>query len=132
MALMNNISNESDKLVQQLAGLLYLVDINQSILNQNPISKEFLVFKLEIAQSLVEESQIWGTLGNQIKRDSLMKNAQFFLDQAQVLLDLILDRHCKQAWLDFLKELKFSPYASINYDYVLNSDIKACPRTVAG
>jgi hypothetical protein len=132
MALMNTINNKSDQLIQQLGGLRYPVDINHCMLNQSPISKEFLIFKLEIAQSLVEELQSWETLGNQSKCDSLMESVQVFLDQAQVLLDMILDKHCEQAWLDSLQELKFTHYASINYNYVLSSDIKACPSTVAG
>ncbi len=131
MAISNELYNKSDKLVQQLAGLQYIVDTNPDVINKDPVTREFLAFKVEIALSFVEELQVWKTLGNQAKCNSAIANAQFFMEQAQVLLDRMLDEYCEEAWSDFQKELAFTPYVPTDYNHILNNDITVPPGNIA-
>ncbi len=108
MTFMDGRHTESDKLIQQLAGLEYIVDSNSNILNQDPFARDFLAFKMEVAQSFIEESQLWRTMGNQRKCDAAVQNANIFLEQTQTLLDGILNEYCEKAWLDFQRELAFT------------------------
>ncbi len=108
MTFIGGIHNESNQLVQQLAGLRYIVDSHLNLLDADPFSKDFLSFKLDLAQSFVDELQVWKTLGNQSKCDAAVKNANFFLEQTQALLDRILNEYCEKAWLDSQRELAFT------------------------
>ena len=119
MATFNNLHINSENLLQQLRSLKFIMGSNQDILDKNPVSNEFLNFKIDIAQNYIEELQLWEEIGNQGKCDSMVDNTLFFLEQARVLLDRMLDDHCNDAWLDFQKELRFTNYASINHKYVL-------------
>ena len=123
---------KSEQLLQQLRGLKFIVDGSGDVLNKNLISKEFLAFKIDLANNLIEELQLWEKLGNADKCNSVFEDAQFFLEQAQVLMDRMLDDQCEEAWLDFQRELRFANYAPIHHKYVYRSGIKACPISVAG
>ena len=131
MALINDVRNESDRLIQQLAGLQYIIETNRDGMNKYFVTLEFLAFKMDVAQSFIEELQSWEMLGNQGKCDSAMDGAQFFLEQARVLLDRVLDEQCEDAWLDSQRELRFSSYASSKYEYVLGTNEKAYPSCLA-
>ncbi len=132
MALVIGIPNESEKLIQQLEGLRFIVDINRNVLNANPVLKEFLAFKMDMAQSLIDELQSWEALRNKSKCNQASDNALFFIEQIQVLLDRVLDARCEEAWLNSQRELKFNSYAPPAYEYVLMDGVKACSKSVAG
>jgi|WetSurMetagenome_2_1015567.scaffolds.fasta_scaffold939286_1 hypothetical protein len=132
MAMRNGIHNASDNLIQLLAGLRYMVDANKDILADRPVSNEFLGFKIDIAQNFIDELQLWEDVGNQSKCNEVIENARFFIEQAQVLLDRILDEQCEQAWLDFQRELRFTSHDSTNYGYVLMYTAKSPSGSVAG
>jgi len=127
MSTCNDFRTKSENLLQQLRGLKFIMDANRGILNRNPVSNEFLNFKVDIAQNFIEELQLWEELGNQSKCNVVFDNAQFFLEQSQVLMDRMLDDYCKNAWLDFQKELTFTNHAFSNYVYVLSSNVQDCP-----
>ena len=117
----------SEQLYQQLGGCKYIVDVNSDRLNQDPFLKDFLAFKIDIAQGYIEELQIWERLGDQRKSRSAIDNAISFLEQIQVLIDRILDDQCEEAWVDFQRELRFSSYVSTPYEYVLTQTAKRLP-----
>jgi len=128
----NAVPIKSEQLLQQLRGLKFIVDGSRDVLNQNLVLKEFLAFKIDIANNLIEELQLWEKLGTVSKCNSVFDDALFFLEQAWVLMDRMLDEQCEEAWLNFQRELRFANYASINHKYVLGNNIKACPISVAG
>jgi hypothetical protein len=119
MATMNEMQLKSEYLLQQLRGLKYIVDANKHELNKNAVSMEFLGFKIDLAQNLIEELRLWEEIGNQNKCKDVFDNAHFFLEQALALMDRMLDEQCEEAWLDFQRELRFTNHVTIPYEYVL-------------
>lgn len=132
MTISNNIHTKSELLLQQLRGLKFIVDANKEVLNKNPVSREFIGFKMDIAQNFIEELQLWEKLGNPSKCSDVLDNAQFFIQQAQVLVDRILDDHCNEAWLDYQRTLRFTNHISTTFEYVLGNNMEACPGSIAG
>ena len=119
MAVSNGIRNKSENLLRQLGGCKFIVDINRDALNKDPFFKEFLAFKIDVAQGYIAELQIYERLGDQSKCKSAIENAQFFLVQIQDFIDRMLDEQCEEAWENFQKELKFTNHVSIPHEYVL-------------
>ena len=129
----SNVSHgKSEQLLQRLRGLKSIVDGSREVLNKNLVSKEFLAFKIDIATNLIEELQLWEKLGNAGKCTSVFEDAQFFLEQAWVLMDRLLDEQCEEAWLDFQRELKFPNHTSLNHKYVLSNNFQERSIGIAG
>ena len=122
MAVSNDIHNRSENLLQQLGCYKFITDINRDALNKDPFLREFLAFKMDVAQGYIEESQIYEKIGDQSKSNSAIENAQFFLEQIQVLIDRMLDDQCEEAWEDFQKELRFANYVAFHHEYVLKQN----------
>jgi hypothetical protein len=108
MTIINGIHIESENLLQELEGLKFFADSNRDALNKNPVLVEFVAFKMDIAQGFIEELQIWETLENQSKCDYVIENAQFFLEQIQVLMDRTLNQQYEEALLCLQKEPRFN------------------------
>jgi hypothetical protein len=128
----NAIPIKSEQLLQQLRGLKFIVDGSRDVLNKNLTSKEFLAFKIDIANNLIEELQLWENLGNASKCNSVFDDARFFVEQAWGLMNRMLDEQCEEAWLEFQRELRFANHACLNHKYVLSCNNKDCPISVAG
>jgi len=122
MAVSNDFQNKSENLLQQLGGCKFIAEINRDLLNKDPFLKEFLAFKMDVAQGYIAELQIYERLGDQSKCKSAAENALFFLRQIQVLIDRMLDDQCEEAWLDFQKELRFTNHIPFPYEYVLKQN----------
>lgn len=131
MSIINDIHFKSKNLLQRLRGLKFIVDENRDVLNKNSVSLEFLAFKIDIAQNFIDELHLWEELGNQSKCDDVSVHAQFFLEQAQVLMDRLLDEQCEEAWLVFQRELSITSYASTSYKFVLSTSKKDCSSSIA-
>ena len=122
MAAANEVHIRSEILLQQLGGCKFIAEANRDELNKDPLLKELIAFKMEIAQGFIEELQGWEVLGNQSKCQYASENAQFFLGQIQVIMDRMLDDLCEKAWLDFQKELRFGIY--VPNPHVLDKNTK--------
>jgi hypothetical protein len=105
MTLIDEAHTKSTQLLQQLRGLKFLVDTNKDKLNQDPFFVEFLGFKMDMAQSFIEELQNWEELGNQRKCKDTLDAALFFLGEITVLIDRKFDEHCEEVWFDYQREL---------------------------
>jgi len=105
MALIVDAHAESTQLLQQLRGLKFLVDTNRDEINKDPFFEDFLGFKMDIAQSFIEELRSWEELGNQRKCKDTLDDALFFLGEVNVLIDRKFNEHCEKVWLDYQGEL---------------------------
>jgi hypothetical protein len=105
MTITNDVHVDSEHLLQQLGNWRFIADANRHALKKDPFLEEFLAFKVEMVEGLIEELQGWEIVGNQNKCKDAAENAQFFLNQIQVLVDLALDDLCEQAWSDSQKTL---------------------------
>jgi hypothetical protein len=119
MATINNVHVNSETLIQQLGDLKFIVETNKDVLTQNLVAYEFLGFKVDIANNLIEELLLWEEIGNQSKCISLFNDAQFFLEQVNFLVDRMFEELCAKAWLDSQRELQFVEYITIPHEYVL-------------
>lgn len=108
MAVIDEANTKSAQLLQQLRGLKFLADTNRDGLNKDPFFVEFLGFKMDMAQSFIEELQNWEELGNQRKCKNIIDDALFFLGEINALIDRKLDEQCEEAWLDYQRELGFT------------------------
>jgi hypothetical protein len=108
MAVIDETYTKSAQLLQKLRGLKFLADTNRIGLNKDPFFVEFLGFKIDMAQSFIEELQNWEELGNQRKCKDTLDDALFFLGEINVLIDRKFDEHCEEAWLDYQRELGFA------------------------
>ena len=108
MALIDEAHTKSTQLLQQLRGLKFLADTNRDELNQDPFFVEFLGFKMDMAQSFIEELQSWEALGNQRKCKDTIDGALFFIGEINALIDRKFDEHCEEVWLDYQRELGFT------------------------
>jgi hypothetical protein len=116
MTISNDIHTKSEHLLQQLRGLEFIVDANKDVLDMNPVSKEFIGFKMDIARNFIEELQLWEELGNPGRCNVVFEHAQFFIEQAQVLTDRILDSYCEESWLDYQRTLRFTRHTSTTFE----------------
>jgi hypothetical protein len=94
MTTFNGSTNESEILVRQLGDWKSVIEANSDILKKNSFLREFLGFKMDIAQNLIEELQSWEEIGNQSKCDRVSGDIQLFLGQIQVLIE----RAFSDAW----------------------------------
>jgi hypothetical protein len=108
MAFIDEAHTKSAQLLQQLRGLKFLAGANKDQLNKDSFFVEFLHFKMDMAQSFIEELQNWEELGNQRKCKDTLDDALFFLGEINVLIDRKFDEHCEEAWLDYQRELGFA------------------------
>jgi hypothetical protein len=87
MTTSNSITNESESLVRQLRDWKSFVEANRDIVKKDSFLSEFIGFKMDIAQNLIEELQCWEEIGNQSKCEHVSGDIQLFLGQIQVLIE---------------------------------------------
>ena len=130
MTLINSIHIKSENLRQRLEEWKCIVSANRDVLNKNPFLKEFLAFKMDIAQGYVEELQFWEEVGNQSKCRDAIENAQFFLGQIQVLIDRMLSNQQDEVLDDSHKELSVTIRVSTFHEYVWQENTTICALVV--
>jgi hypothetical protein len=128
MTTSNEIHIESENLLQKLEGLKLFAHAKSDALNENPVSLEFVAFKMEIAQGFIEELQIWETLENQSKCKYAIENAQFFLEQIQVLMDRTLNQPYEGVFLCLQEQSKFNNYVFQSHGNDLKKAIIYLPQ----
>ncbi len=128
----NEIHIDSKNLLQQLESLQFLADASWSLLNIEPVSREFLAFKIEIARNMIQELEMWEKLHDQRKCNCVIQDAQFFLAQIQAFFDHMLEEQCEAAWRDAQSELRFTRHAYRAYEYLLSNNINSFPDSIAG
>ena len=94
MATANEIHKKSECLLQEIGVWKSTIAAYTGLFGKDAVTKEFIAFKIDIAEGLIEEYYSWEKLGNESKCKYALDNAEFFLGQIQVLFDsMFIDEH---------------------------------------
>jgi len=110
MALSNEIHNRSECLLQELRNWKLIASAYEDLIDTDTFLKEFLAFKMDIAQGFIEELQGWEEMGNEAKCKNSIEHAVFFLGQIQVLFDRVVAGRYQETWRKLEKETIFADY----------------------
>jgi hypothetical protein len=106
----NEIHVKSEQLLQQLGNWKFTAAAYGNLFDKDAFLKEFLGFKMDIAQGFIEELQGWEEIGNETKCNNAIDNAEFFLGQIQALFDRKFADQYQETWQDVEDELIFTDY----------------------
>jgi hypothetical protein len=114
MTTANEIHVKSEHLLQQLVNWKFTAAAYGDLFDKDAFLKEFLDFKMDIAQGFIAELQGWEEIGNETKCKNAIDNSEFFLGQIQVLIDRVIAGQYQETWQDVEEELIFTDdiYAS--------------------
>jgi hypothetical protein len=115
MTTLNEIHSNSERLLQEVEIWRFTVTAYRDILCKDAFLKEFLAFKIDIAQGFVEELQAWEETGNEAKCKYAIDNAEFFFGQIQVLFDRMFADQYQEAWPEMKEELIVTDYISMDF-----------------
>ena len=114
MAITNEIRIKSDCLLQELGNWKLVAIAYGDLIDKNTFLKEFLAFKMDLAQGFIEELQGWEEIGNETKCKNAIGNAEFFLGQIQVLFDRVVAGQYQEKWRELEEELIFTDYIYVS------------------
>ena len=114
MAIAHETHIRSESLLQELGMWKFTVTRYNNLFDKNAFLKEFLAFKIDMAQGCVEELQSWERMGNETKCKNAMDNAEFFLGQIQVLFDSMFADQYQETWQDMKEEPIFTDYIHVS------------------
>ena len=114
MTTLNEIHSNSDRLLQELEIWKFTVTAYRDILCKDAFLKEFLAFKMDIAQGFILELRGWEEIGNESKCKNAIDNSEFFLGQIQVLIDRVIAGQYQETWQDVEEELIFTDYIYVS------------------
>ena len=113
MTITNEIGIKSDYLLQELGNWKLVAIAYGDIIDNDTFLKQFLAFKMDIAQGFIEELQVWEEIGNEIKCKKAIENAVFFLGQIQTLFDRVIAGRYQETWRKQEEELIFTDYIQV-------------------
>jgi|GEM_PF-5888771 len=114
MTITNEIGIKSDYLLQELGNWKLVAIAYGDLIDKNTFLKEFLAFKMDIAQGFIEELQVWEEIGNETKCKKAIENAVFFLGQIQTLFDRVIAGRYQETWRKQEEELIFTDYIHVS------------------
>jgi hypothetical protein len=114
MAGAHEIHIESERLFQELRTWRSAVTSHRYLFDKDAFLKEFLGFKLDIVQGLIEELQGWEETGNETKCQNAIDNSEFFLGQIQVLIDRVFADQYQENWQDIKEERIFTDHIPVS------------------
>jgi hypothetical protein len=114
MTTANEIGVKSEYLLQQLENWKLVAAAYGDLIEKDAFLKEFLAFKMDLAQGFIEELQGWEEIGNETKCKNAIENAEFFLGQIQVLFDRVYAGQYQEKWRELEEELIFTDYIYVS------------------
>ena len=100
----NEIHVKSEHLFWQLGNWKFIVAASSDLFHKDAFLKDFLAFKMDIAQGFIEELESWEEIRNETKCKNAIDNAEFFLEQIQVLIDRVIADQYQEPWQDMEEE----------------------------
>ena len=100
MATSNEIHIQSERLLQELAICKFTVTPYNNLFDKDAFLKEFLAFKMDIVEGIIEGLYSWEKTGNKTKCKNAIDNAEFYLGQIQVLFDGTFADQYQETWQD--------------------------------
>ena len=110
----NEVRIKSECLLQQLGNWKLIAAAYGDLIEKDAFLKEFLAFKMDIAQGFIEELQVWEAIGNETKCKKAIENAVFFLGQIQTLFDRVIAGRYQETWRKQEEELIFTDYIHVS------------------
>lgn len=107
MATSNEIRIKSECLLQELEIWRFTVTPHSKLFDKDAFLRDFLAFKIDIAQGFIEESYKWEKSGNETKRKSVIDHAEMYLGQIQDLFDKMFADQDQENWQDMEEEVSF-------------------------
>lgn len=112
MATTNEVRIKSESLLQELGIWRSIIIPSSNLFDKDLFLRDFLAFKIDIAQGFIEESYKWEKSGNETKRKNAVDNAEVYLGQIQVLFDgMFIDQG---TWPDSGEERNSSYYIDVS------------------
>jgi hypothetical protein len=110
----NEVHVKSEHLLQQLVNWKFTAAAYGDLFDKDAFLKEFLAFKMDIAQGFIVELRGWEEIGNEPKCKNAMDNSEFFLGQIQVLIDRVFADQYQETRQDMEEELAFTDYIPVS------------------